>query len=113
MRVRDYVKDNNGRYNNPWIGDVKLNYRRGPLYIEKRAGMPKERWKWAFASVRASAEKYAKTSAVRTVGRERLVWSTGRIGALRKAGSTLADRKGPTGCAPHTGTDTPVGARLT
>lgn len=49
VRVRDYVKDNNGRYNNPW--DVKLNYRRGPSHIEKRAGMPKERWKWAFASV--------------------------------------------------------------
>lgn len=40
--------------------------------------MPKERWKWAFASVRASAEKYAKTSAVRAVRRERF----GRPGGL-------------------------------
>lgn len=112
--IRDYLENNNGRYNNPWIWDVKLNYRRGPSHIEKRAGMPKERWKWAFASIRASAEKYAKTSAVRAEYDVSVwFWSTGRIGALRKTGSTLADRKGPTGCAPHTDTDTPVGARLT
>lgn len=112
--IRDYLENNNGRYNNPWIWDVKLNYRSGPSYIEKRAGMPKERWKWAFASIRASAEKYAKTSAVRAEHDVSVwFWSTGRIGALRKAGSTLADRKGPTGCAPHTDTDTPVGARVT
>lgn len=55
------------------LRDVKLNYRRDPSYIEKRAGTPKERWKWAFASVRASAEKYAKTSAVRAVRRLVLV----------------------------------------
>jgi len=66
--------------------------------------MPKERWKWAFASVRASAEKYSS--------RERLVL-VDRADWRPAEESTLADRKGPTGCAPHTDTDTPVGARLT